>query len=95
MDRSASGSAYQNLAELCDSIAEVTLKLRPLCNSSTALPRDERRVVRESCEVLRSVSEELIDILRPAMDGDGRGPAESHSPSRVVDSASQASARGE
>lgn len=63
--------AEKRLAELTDKIVAVSLALQPLCNDSTRLARESRRTVREACELLRSVSEDLVALLRPVGDGDG------------------------
>jgi hypothetical protein len=64
--------AEKRLAELTDKIVAVSLALQPLCNDSTRLSRESRQTVRESCELLRSVSEELVALLRPTTDGEAR-----------------------
>ncbi len=61
--------AEKRLAELTDKIVAVSLALQPLGNDSTRLSRESRRTVREACELLRSVSEELVALLRPVPDG--------------------------
>jgi hypothetical protein len=65
--------AEKRLVELTDKIVAISLALQPLCNDSTQLSRESRRTVRESCELLRSVSEELVALLRPLTDGETQG----------------------
>jgi hypothetical protein len=87
-------SADQTLAELTDKVAAISLALRPLCHDSSALPREDRRIVRESCEILRSVSAALVELLRPPLGGDGHESAQGSSSKTVTQVAARPDDRG-
>jgi hypothetical protein len=69
MDKPESTEA--RLAELTDKVVAVLLELRPLCNDSTALPREARRIVREACELLQAIKADAVDMLHEGKKSDG------------------------